>query len=689
MASYRRRSASGMTSYGGATSALRLPALASRYRIPGSARTSAIGRAPKLDVSKVGHAGHVAQARKHVGADRIVDGEDHHRVAPRRIATHLHARDVDVVLAQDRAKAADHPRPVIVPADQESPLWHQVDSEGVDSNRTRLPHEHRARELVALHTKRDETGVASVRRAAALDQLDAPARRDEARVDGVDAVFRERLQNPANRRRNQQVHVVLSHLTLELELDRAHPAAEELAVQRCQALGEQGEWAQVNELFGRERGGVDRIAGQIAGEHRGDFLGHVERDRCLSLDRGRGDVRSGDEVGQPEEGAVTSGLVLEHVCRRCRQAPGLERGVQSRFIDDAAARGIDQSCGGFDQSQLGRADEMPVGIHQWHVDGDEVGPSEKVVQRDQLHVEELGALDRDNGVVSQYLHLESVRALGDFRADVAQADDAEYLASDLGAYEERSSPLTTFHRFIRLRHRAGECEQERNRVFGGRDDVSSRRVDDKDAFARRGGHVDVVDPDPRAPHDPQSPTRFENWRGHLGFAPYDQGVEVWDSLDQLSLGQLVDHGDLASAAQPLQAVLGERVRDEDPGQLARYAGTLCSEAVAAATARPSAGATSSSSRACSIAHSTWTTSPSATAPRWPTRTSLPVIFPCPPAMTTPYFLSRIIRSAPTSTPGGVTAEVTVFERYPSCAKSWKPSACSPDWVARASLAWRS
>src|SRR6266581_624101 len=112
MASYRRRSASGMTSYGGATSALRLPALASRYRIPGSARTSAIGRAPKLDVSKVGHARHVAQARKHIGADRIVDGQDHHRVAPRRIATHLHARNV-----------------VVVPADQESPLWHQVDSE--------------------------------------------------------------------------------------------------------------------------------------------------------------------------------------------------------------------------------------------------------------------------------------------------------------------------------------------------------------------------------------------------------------------------------------------------------------------------------------------------------------------------------------------------------------------------------
>src|SRR5712691_11595264 len=124
MASYRRRSASGMTSYGGATSVLRLPALASRYRIPGSARTSAIGPAPELDVPKVGHARHVAQPREHVGADRVVDGQDHHRVAPRRIAPYLHARDVDIVLAQDRAKAAHYPRPVIMPADQEPPFGH-------------------------------------------------------------------------------------------------------------------------------------------------------------------------------------------------------------------------------------------------------------------------------------------------------------------------------------------------------------------------------------------------------------------------------------------------------------------------------------------------------------------------------------------------------------------------------------
>src|SRR5712691_836312 len=89
-----------MTSYGGATSVLRSPARERRYRMPGKALTSAIGRSPELHVPEVGHAGHLTEPRQHVGADGIVDGEDHHGVAARRVAPDLHARDVDVVLTK-------------------------------------------------------------------------------------------------------------------------------------------------------------------------------------------------------------------------------------------------------------------------------------------------------------------------------------------------------------------------------------------------------------------------------------------------------------------------------------------------------------------------------------------------------------------------------------------------------------
>ena len=48
---------------------------------------------------------------------------------------------------------------------------------------------------------------------------------------------------------------------------------------------------------------------------------------------------------------------------------------------------------------------------------------------------------------------------------------------------------------MRLRHVAGDREQQRDGVLGGADDVRLRRVDHHDAAAGRGLDVDVVEPD--------------------------------------------------------------------------------------------------------------------------------------------------------------------------------------------------
>src|SRR6266487_3850668 len=96
---YPAMSASGITSYGGATSSARCAA--SAQRIPGSALTSAIGASiTKLDVVEVGHAIYLVQPLEQRRRDRVVDREDHHRLPSRRVAADHHARDVDVVLAE-------------------------------------------------------------------------------------------------------------------------------------------------------------------------------------------------------------------------------------------------------------------------------------------------------------------------------------------------------------------------------------------------------------------------------------------------------------------------------------------------------------------------------------------------------------------------------------------------------------
>src|ERR1700674_25007 len=269
-----------MTSYGGATSKLRSPALGS-YRIPGSARTSAIGASLELNVPQIRHSRDLAESLQNISLHAIVHGEDHHRAATRAVATHLHACDVDVVLAEDGAHTPHQARPVLMPADQEAAGGNKVDPKRVDADCARLAHDHRARELVTIDAQSHHAGIAPTRRAAPLDQPDAATRSDQARVDLVDAVFGERLEYPFDGRCDDEVDVVLGELAVEIELDRADPAAEELRVQRRQAFGEGCERAQVSELFGWQCGCVDGITGQVAGQDRRHFLGRVEPDRPL------------------------------------------------------------------------------------------------------------------------------------------------------------------------------------------------------------------------------------------------------------------------------------------------------------------------------------------------------------------------------------------------------------------------
>src|ERR1700694_20621 len=138
-----------MTSYGGATSELGSPARARWYRRPVRARTSAIGLVAELDVAQVGHPRHVAQLGQHVRRDAVVDGQDHHRVATGRIAANLHAGDVDVVLAEDRAHASHDAWSIVVPADPDATFWNQVDAKGIDADGARLTHQDGGGQLAA------------------------------------------------------------------------------------------------------------------------------------------------------------------------------------------------------------------------------------------------------------------------------------------------------------------------------------------------------------------------------------------------------------------------------------------------------------------------------------------------------------------------------------------------------------
>ena len=163
-----------------------------------------------------------------------------------------------------------------------------------------------------------------MRRAPALDHLQPPARGDQTRVYRVDAVLGERLQRSLDGIGDQKVDVVLRQLALEVQLDRADAAAEELSVQRCQPFGQVGERPQVDELFGWHCWGVHRETRKLARENRGHLLGNVKGDRGLRLDRRGPDVRRRDEVGQRQQRVVAGRFGLKDVGGRRCETPSAE-----------------------------------------------------------------------------------------------------------------------------------------------------------------------------------------------------------------------------------------------------------------------------------------------------------------------------------------------------------------------------
>src|SRR5450759_4692746 len=90
---------------------------------------------------------------------------------------------------------------------------------------------------MAAHANRDQARVAAMRRAPALDQLHAPARSNQARVDRINAVLGKRLQDSLDGGGDEEIDVVLRQLAFEVHLDRADAAAEELSMEGCQSLG--------------------------------------------------------------------------------------------------------------------------------------------------------------------------------------------------------------------------------------------------------------------------------------------------------------------------------------------------------------------------------------------------------------------------------------------------------------------
>ncbi len=182
-----------------------------------------------------------------------------------------------------------------------------------------------------------------------------------------------------------------------------------------------------------------------------------------------------------------------------------------------------------------RIDDVAGLVGERRVQGDEIGAAPQFVELDFLDAEIERAFGGQKRIVGDHFHLQPDRAVGDDRADIAAADDAERLAEDLDAEKFVLLPFAGARRSVGLGDLPRQRQHQRDGMFGRGDRIAERRVHHDDAARGRRRNVDIVDADAGAADHFQAFGLLQDFRRDLGRGADRQPVEAVDGVGKLVL----------------------------------------------------------------------------------------------------------------------------------------------------------
>ena len=485
-----------------------------------------------------------------------------------------HVGDVDLRFAEDAADRSDHARGVGVFKDEEIALGHRVEIVIVDAHDAGLATEEGSRNgdllLLVPGGDSDEVGELTLLGGTALGNADASAFSEGG---GVEVVRRARgragLKESLEGRAGHEGRVDLGDLAGVFDAEEVRLLRCDLADQLAEHFGESEVGA--DELQGRlvEIRHVHRVDDFTTEEASGDGLGDLDADVFLSF-LGRGaEVRGEDHLGTAEEFVIGRGrLDFENVEGRSGDLARLEPLEEGGFVDQSAARAVDDAHAGFHDFDPRRVHEMfGLGRHR-HVQGDEVGLGNGFLDGlAELNTHRLGLARGEVGIVGDHTHAEAHRALREFGADAAHAENGEGLVVELDAGIGLASFLEASldDRLVALGDVAGERHHQGEGVLGRGNGVTAGRVHHDDAVFGGDGDVDVVDPDPGASDGAEDAgTGFDDGAGDLHARAHDDAFVVRCVFDEFGLAEPeFDVDDEAGRLEKLNAFIGNRIADED------------------------------------------------------------------------------------------------------------------------------
>ena len=211
--------------------------------------------------------------------------------------------------------------------------------------------------------------------------------------------------------------------------------------------------------------------------------------------------------------------------------------LQGRLVDQAAARAVDDSNSGLGLREILARQYIAGLVGERRVERDEIGAREQGVELDLLHPHVERPLRRQERIVGDHLHPEPQRPVGDDRADIAGADQAQCLARQLDAHEPVLLPFAVLGGAVGLGQLARQREHQSDGMFGGGYRIAERRVHDDDAAGRRGGDVDIVDADTGPTDDLEIGRRVEDVGRHLRRGADGKAIIVANDRLQFVLGE--------------------------------------------------------------------------------------------------------------------------------------------------------
>ena len=212
-------------------------------------------------------------------------------------------------------------------------------------------------------------------------------------------VLQEGAEDAGDGGGRERPRVHFGNRALVLDADALDRRFRELSDERTELLGERHEGPQARRFLGGDRREVDRVLNRALQQIVRHLLGDLEGDILLRFRRRCAEMRRADDIGMAEERICRGGLLEKTSKAAPATWPESRAWRRACLVDEAAAGAVDDANALLGLGDVFGRQHVPRLLRHRHVQRDDVGAAQKVLELDLFHAEFERPLGREERVV--------------------------------------------------------------------------------------------------------------------------------------------------------------------------------------------------------------------------------------------------------------------------------------------------